>query len=524
MLLIKNVTVYDGTGSDGYVSDILVENDRIARIARGIAAPDARVVDGTGLAAAPGFIDIHAHSEFSLIAEPAAPSKIMQGVTTEISGNCGMSAAPLLGDCAAHRQRDKDEYGIKDYWTDFDKFFRIMEAARPAINFATYCGHGNVRASVMGYVDRDPTEEELRRMESLVEDAVDAGALGLSTGLIYPPGVYSRTDELVRLSKAAAKHGGVYSSHMRSEGANVIESINETVRIGREAGLGVQISHLKTAGPPNWHKLPMILDAVEKARADGVDVTADRYPYTASSTDLDAILPSWTYVGGPAEELKRLADPVLRATIRAEVLLNHPDPDYWGRVMIASVETDANRHLEGMRLSDAAALRGQEPVDALFDILIEEHIRPQAIYFTMSEDNLRVLLKQPWMMVGSDSTARGMSGITRQGKPHPRGFGSFPRVLRKYVREEGILTLPEAVSKMSAMPADRLGLAGRGYIKEGLFADIVVFDPATVSDTATFEEPYCFPTGIIHVVVNGALAVEGGVQTSARTGRVLKKI
>ncbi|HEX9859973.1 MAG TPA: D-aminoacylase, partial [Nitrospirota bacterium] len=504
-------------------SDILVDGDKIARIGKDISAPDARVMDGTGLSASPGFIDIHAHSEYSLIAEPAAPSKVMQGVTTEISGNCGMSAAPLLGECAAHRQKDKDEYGIKDVWTDFKGFFSVMENAKPAINFATYCGHGNIRASVMGYVDREPAGDEYSRMEALVDDAMRSGALGLSTGLIYPPGVYSRTEEVVRLAKVAARHGGVYTSHMRSEGAKVIESIEEAVRIGREAGLGVQISHLKTAGPPNWHKLPEILEAIETARADGVDVTADRYPYTASSTDLDAILPSWTYVGGADEELKRLADPDTRAKIKAEVLDNHPDPEYWGRVLIASVETDANRRLEGKLLSEAAKLRGQEPVDALFDILIEERCRPQAIYFTMSEDNLRVFLKQPWMMVGSDSTARGTSGVTRQGKPHPRGFGSFPRVLGKYVREEGILTLPEAIRKMSAMPAERLGLTGRGYIKEGHYADMVVFDPKTVNDTATFEEPYNFPTGILHVVVNGELAVENSKQTAARAGRVLRK-
>ncbi|MBI5695461.1 MAG: D-aminoacylase [Nitrospirae bacterium] len=523
MILITNTTVYDGTGSDGYIADILIDGDRIADIRPGIAAPGARVIDGTGLAAAPGFIDIHAHSEFSMLAEPSAPSKVMQGVTTEVSGNCGLSAAPLIGPAAVAREKDLAEYGIRERWSTFDEFFALLEEARPALNFATLCGHGNIRASVMGYEDRRTTEDEFFRMETLLDAAMQAGAFGMSTGLIYPPGVYSDTDELVRLAKVVARHNGIYASHMRSEGANVIESIGEAIRIGREAGLGVQISHLKTAGPPNWDKLASIMQTIEQARYEGVDVTADRYPYTASSTDLDAILPAWSYVGGAAEELKRLKDPEIRARLRAEVLENHPDPEYWGRVMIASVVTDKNRHLEGRRLDWAAESRGQEPVDALFDILIEEEVRPQAIYFTMNEGNLREFYRRDWMMVGSDSTARAMSGPTRQGKPHPRGFGSFPLVLGKFVREEAVLTLPQAVRKLSSMAADRLGLAGRGYIKVGYYADIILFNPDYVCDKATYEEPYCFPVGIEHVLVNGELAVEHGVQTDARAGRVLRK-
>jgi N-acyl-D-amino-acid deacylase len=526
MLLIKNITVYDGTGSDGFKADILIDGDKIAEIRPGIrrvaAAPGAHVIDGAGLAAAPGFIDIHSHSEFSLLAEPAAPSKIMQGVTTEVSGNCGLSAAPLIGEAASARRKDLDELDVVLAWSDFDEFFHLMKSARPAVNFATYCGHGNLRGSVMGYSDRTPTEAEFVRMETLLDEAMRSGALGLSTGLIYPPGVYSKTDELVRLAKVAARHGGVYTSHMRSEGARVIEAIEETLAVGRGADIPVQVSHLKTAGPPNWQKISSIIETIEKARADGIRITADRYPYTASSTDLDAILPAWAYEGGAKEELKRLKDLSIREKLTDEVLKGHPVPEYWDRVMVASVVTDRNRGLEGKTLAQAARMRNQEPVEALFDILIEEEVRAQAIFFSMSEDNLKTFLRQPWMMVGSDSTARGVTGVTRQGKPHPRGFGSFPRVLGRYVRDEGVLTMPQAVRKMSGMPADKLGLAGRGYLKEGFFADIVIFDPDTVSDTATFEDPYRFPAGISHVFVNGELAVEGGVQTKARAGRVLR--
>jgi len=523
MLLIKNITVCDGTGSEGYISDILIDGDRIAEIRPGINAPDVRVIDGTGLAASPGFIDIHAHSEYSMLAEPAAPSKVMQGVTTEVSGNCGMSAAPLLGEAAKAREKDLAEYGIRQRWGNFDEFFSLMEAAKPAINFATLCGHGNIRASVMGYADREPSDGEYTRMEALLADAMKAGAVGLSTGLIYPPGVYCKTDELVRLAKVVGKYGGVYASHMRSEGARVVESINEAITIGREGGIPVQISHLKTAGPSNWHKITEIISTIEKARAEGLAVTADRYPYTASSTDLDAILPAWSYEGGAAKEVERLKDPDTRAVLKEEVLKGHPVPEYWNRVMIASVATEANRQLEGKTLAQSAEIRGQEPVEALFDILIEEEVRAQAIYFSMSDDNLKTFLGKDWVMVGSDSTARATSGVTRQGKPHPRGFGSFPRVLGKYVREEGLLTLSGAVRKMTAMPAEKLGLAGRGYIKTGYFADVVIFDPATVIDTATYEDPYQHPAGIKHVIVNGELAVEDGVQTDARAGRVLRK-
>jgi len=524
MILLKNLTIYDGTGSNGFTADILIDGDRIAEIKIGITAPDAVIVDGKGLAACPGFIDIHAHSEYSLLVEPSAPSKVMQGVTTEVSGNCGLSAAPLLGEAAKARVKDLAEYGLTQTWEDFEGFFALMEKARPAINFATYCGHGNLRASVMGYADREPDEGEYRQMEALLADAMEAGALGLSTGLIYPPGVYSKTDELVRLASVAARYGGVYTSHMRSEGSKVIEAIEEAITIGRDAGLPVQISHLKTAGPSNWHKLPMILDAIGQARADGLDVTADRYPYTASSTDLDAILPSWSYEGGAAKEVKRLKDPTTRARLIEEVLNGHPVPEYWDRVMISSVVTEKNRVLEGKTLADAAVMRGQEPVDALMDILIEEEVRAQAIYFSMSEENLVTLLRQPWLMLGSDSTARATSGVTRQGKPHPRAFGSFPRVLGKFVRNEGVLTLPQAVRKLSSMAAGKLGLKGRGYLKPGYFADIVVFDPATVGDTATYEEPYQYPAGIRHVMVNGEFAVRDGLQTDVRAGRVLRKM
>ena len=522
MYLLKNLTVYDGTGGKPFPSDILVADEGIAIIKDKLSVPDAEVIDCKGMAAAPGFIDVHSHSEYSLLAEPSAPSKLMQGITTDISGNCGMSPAPMLGAAAQHRKHELAELGLELSWTDFEGYFERLEEVGPAINFASFCGHGNIRASVMGYADRGPTHEEMLAMERLLQDAMEAGAFGLSTGLIYPPGVYAKTGEIVRLASRAARYGGIYTSHMRSEGAGVVEAIEETIRVGYEAVIPVQISHLKTGGPANWHKVDAVVAAIESARKDGVDVTADRYPYTASGTDLDAILPSWAYEGGHAEEMKRLRDPDTRARLRAEILAQHPDAEYWERVMVSSVVTDKNRHIEGKLISDVARQRVQEPVDALFEVLIEEEVRAQAIYFSMSDDNLRTFLKQPWLMIGSDSTARSHEGVTRQGKPHPRGFGSFPRVLKKFVREDGVLTMQEAIRKMSGMAADRLGLHGRGYIKRGKYADIVVFDPETVGDEATFEDPYRYPSGIRHVFVNGVPAVRDGALTGKRSGMVIR--
>jgi N-acyl-D-amino-acid deacylase len=447
----------------------------------------------------------------------------MQGVTTDISGNCGMSAAPFIGEAATARQRDKDEFGVTDNWSTMAGFLDLMDSKRPAVNFATYVGHGNVRASVLGYADRMPDEAEYEAMTRLVSESMEAGALGLSTGLIYPPGVYSNTDEIVRLAAPVREYGGIYTSHMRSESARLVEAIEETIAVGRGAGVGVQISHIKTGGPANWHKLSQVIDTFERARAEGVDVTADRYPYTASSTDLDAILPAWSYEGGARSEIERMLDPETRKRLRQEIIDNHPVPDYWNRVMISSVVTDRNKRLEGMTMAEAAETLGLEPVDALFQILIEEEIRVGAVYFMMSEDNLKAFYGQDWVMIGSDATARNMTGPTRHGKPHPRTFGSFPRVLGKYVREESVMSLPVAIRKMTSMPAERLGLEGRGALKPGSFADIVVFDPATVIDTATFQEPYAYPEGVVHVFVNGVQAVRGGEQTDARAGRVLRK-
>ena len=522
-ILIKDARIIDGSGSPAFEGSIGIKGERIAAIGDLFESQARTVIDANGLAVSPGFIDIHAHSEFTLLADPRGEGKVMQGVTTEVSGNCGLSAGPLYGDYFERRKGDLKELGLELSWHDLDEYFDLVETVGTSLNFASLIGHGNLRGSVVGYGNRKPTKEEMEKMKSLLRDSMKAGGFGLSSGLIYPPGVYSETEELVELAKVVKEFGGIYASHMRSEGDKLLEAISEAIRIGEESGIPVQISHLKTGGERNWHKLEGAFELIEAARERGIDVTADRYPYAASSTDLDAILPSWAYEGGVEAELKRLSDPETREKLKKEILTQHPKDDYWETVMVAAVDTEKNRGFEGKTMAEVAREMKKEPCDALFDLLLEEKLRVSAIYFSMSEENLRRILQRPYVMVGSDSSARAINGPTRLGKPHPRTFGSFPRVLSKFVREEKVLTLEDAVRKITSLPAQRLGLKDRGVIKNGAFADLVIFNPDRVHDTASYTEPYAYPMGIRHVIVNGTFVVRDGAHTGAIPGKVLRK-
>lgn len=519
-LLIKDARIIDGSGGPSFEGSVGIKGEKIAAVGDVPESEAAILFHARGLAVSPGFIDIHAHSEFTLLADPRAEGKVMQGVTTEVSGNCGLSAGPLYGEYFERRKGDLKELGQELNWHDLNDFFDILEKKGISLNFATLIGHGNLRGSVVGYGNRKPTEVETEKMKSLLRDSMSAGGFGLSSGLIYPPGVYSETEELIELAKVVKEFGGIYASHMRSEGDKLLEAISEAIRIGEEGGIPVQISHLKTGGERNWHKLEEAFELIEAARDRGVDVTADRYPYTASSTDLDAILPSWAYEGGVEAELKRLSDPETRERLKKEVLTQHPKDDYWESVMVAAV--DKNKVFEGRTMAEVAREMKKEPCDALFDFLLEEKLRISAIYFSMSEENLRRILQRPYVMVGSDSSARAINGPTRLGKPHPRTFGSFPRVLSKFVREEKVLTLEEAVRKITSLPANRLGLKDRGIIKNGAFADLVIFNPEMVRDTASYTVPYSYPMGIRHVIVNGKVVVKDGAHTEARSGKILR--
>jgi N-acyl-D-amino-acid deacylase len=521
-LLIRGGRVLDGTGGPWVHADVALSGDRIAAVGRLPGARARDTIDATGLVVAPGFIDMLGHSEYPLLADGRALSKITQGITTEITGEV-TSVVPVnentLRELGARRERVT--------WTDLDGYFRALEAARPAINLATFVTVGSVRRYVMGDADRAPTADELARMRALVGEAMEQGAMGLSSGLIYAPASYASTEEIIELARVAAEHGGVYASHIRSEGDRLVEAIEEAIRIGEEAGTRVQIHHLKASGRANWGKMPEAVAAIERARARGVDVSADQYPYTAAGTGLTAILPGWAHAGGADSLLARLADPTQRARLR-EALAGGGDWNIGasaggpGGVMIASVGEDSLKRYQGMRLDALAEARGQEVVDALFDLLLADRARTSAIYFSMSEADVEYAMRQPWVSIGIDAGARPLDAAL-VGQPHPRAYGSFPRILCRYVRERGVLTLEEAVRRFTSLPAAQMGLDDRGVLKAGLRADLTLFDPDTVCDRATFEAPVQASVGIAHVIVNGVPVLRDGTPTDARPGRGVRR-
>jgi dihydroorotase/N-acyl-D-amino-acid deacylase len=501
-----------------------VRRDRIVAVGLLPGARARDTIDATGLVVAPGFIDMLGHSEYPLLADPRAISKITQGVTTEVTGEV-TSVVPVNENTLRELSA---EARSRVTWTDLDGYFAALERARPAINLGTFVTVGSVRRYVIGDADRPATPAEVEQMRGLVAGAMQQGAMGLSSGLIYAPASYASTEEVTELARVAARYGGGYASHIRSEGERLVEAINEAIAIGEGAGTWVQIHHLKASGRANWGKMRPAVAAIEAARARGVDVTADQYPYIASGTGLDATIPNWAHAGGTDSLLARLRDPVTRARLRGELTSGGTD---WrigtsaggpSGVMIASVGADSLRRYQGMRLSQVAEPRGQEVVDALFDVLLADRARTAAIYFSMSEEDLEWAMKQPWVSVGMDAGARAADS-TVTSRPHPRAYGTFPRILCRYVRERQVITLEDAVRKFTALPASRVGLADRGVVKAGMYADLTLFDPATVCDRATFENPVQTSVGIRHVLVNGTPVVRNGAVTGARSGRGLRR-
>lgn len=517
-ILIKNGLVYDGSLNEPYISDIALSKDKIESIGSFNIKDAGLVIEAKGLAVCPGFIDSHAHSDFTLLADPRAEGKICQGITTEINGNCGMSAAPLYDKALEKREDDLNQLGIKERWNTIKEYFTLLSKRGTAVNTAILAGHGNIRGSVLGYDDREPSSADLVEMSMLLRSAIEHGAIGLSTGLIYPPGVYSGTEEIIALAKLLKDSNLIYTSHMRSEGDMLIEAVGEVVRVGQEAGAKVHISHIKTAGESNWHKANEVMELLLEARSKGIMVTCDRYPYIASGTDLDSILPSWAYDGGNEEEIKRLQIGSERVRMKQEMKTS---ADQWKKIIISSVASEKNKWMEGKTISDICKELKTVETDFAFNLLIEEKLRVGAIFLSMNEKNLVKFLSLPFCMIGTDSSARSFDGPTRTGKPHPRGFGSFPKLLGKYVRDEKLMPLSTAVNKSTMLPAMTFGLKGRGMIKEGMFADIVVFSPEKIKDNATFEDPFQKPEGISHVLVNGAPAVYEGKPTGKLAGRIL---
>ncbi len=522
-IFFHNARVFDGGLAGPICASVGIAADKIVYFGsadlRGAAAT---VIEAEGFALAPGFIDTHAHSDFTLLADPRAEGKLSQGVTTEVNGNCGMSAGPLLNKAVDRREEDLRDIGIKERWSTLGEYFCFVERRGAGINTANLVGHGNLRGSVVGYDDRRPSPEEMDGMKKLLSDAVSDGAIGLSSGLIYPPGVYSDTAELTELGRVLHDKDLIYTSHMRSEGARLFEAIDEVICIGREAGIKVHVSHIKTAGELNWQKAEVAIARLNEVRSEGLRLTCDRYPYIASSTDLDAILPPWVFAGGNAEELKRLKDPAMRRLIEGEIREQVNRPEYWSKIIVSSVSSEKNRWMEGLTVDDIGARLSMDNLSAFFRIVIEERLRTGAIFQSMNEDNLRKFLSLPFCMIGSDSSARCFDGSTAQGKPHPRTFGTFPKLFGRYVREEGLLSLTEAVHKSTMLAAGTFGLKRRGEIREGFYADLVLFDPDRISDQATFGNPYQPAEGIHSVFVNGIVAVSEGSLTGKLGGRVLR--
>ena len=537
-MVIKNGLIFDGTGSEPFEGDIGISGDRIVFInkkavdsrrkfnppspplEKGGKGGFDRVIDAKDMAVTPGFIDTHAHSDFTLLADPCAEGKVCQGITTEINGNCGLSAAPLYGKVFKQREEDLKELGIQERWSTFEEYFRILEKRSITLNFATLVGHGNIKACVTGYQNRKLLTADRKKMHALIKKSINEGAIGISTGLIYSPGVYSDTEELIEMARCC--NNLIYTSHMRSEGDTLIESIEEIIRIAKEAGINVHISHIKTSGQKNWQKIDNAISIIEKAQKEGIRITCDRYPYTAASTDLDTILPSWIYEGGADEELKRLKSPKVQEKIKREILYEHPQKRYWGNIHISSLSSEKNRWMEGKSIASIARHENSEPVDILLKILCEEKLRVGAIFSFMNEDNLKRFLSLPYVMIGTDSSARCTCGPTHKGKPHPRGFGSFPRFLGRYVRNNGLMSMSKAINKITMLPAKTFGIRKRGILKKGAFADIVIFDHKKIIDRATFDEPFLKPEGIYYVIANGLPALWEGRLTGINTGRILK--
>ena len=517
-LLITNARIIDGTGGPSVTGSVGVRDGRIAGVGR-VSGPALRTIDAGGKVLAPGFIDPHSHSDFSLLTDGNAESKIRQGVTTEVIGESG-SAAP-------------QKPSATRAWSDFAGYFAALETSKISVNLLSYVGLGQVREFVMGNDDREPTPDELAKMTAAVADAMKQGAYGTATGLIYTPNAYAKLPELIALSRPAAAAGGLYVSHLRYDGDKWREGIQEAIAVGEGAHLPVQILHLKITGAKNFGRMKDAIALIAAAQKRGVEISANQYPYVASSTGLIQTIPPWAHEGGNAKLVARLKDPVTRERIRKE--MDDPNPTWenrllsagtWHNVQIASLPartgTDTGyKRFEGWRVDDAAKEMGRDPYDFVFEMLIANGGSVSCVWFIIDENDLKLAMRQPWVSVGSDGSALAVSGPLRTGVPHPRNFGTFPRVLGKYVREEHVITLEQAIHKMSGLTASQLHIADRGLIKDGLAADLVILDPATVADRATFTDPFQYPVGIPTVIVNGRVVLDEGRHTGARPGVVI---
>ena len=527
-IVIVNGRIVDGTGSPWYSGQVGIRQGRIAAIGDLSAEPRRQTIDAHGDVVAPGFIDMLGQSELTMLVDPRLPSKIYQGITTEVTGE-GNSAAPTNAAMIASDRAGYEHLRITPDWTTLREYFARIEKHGMGINLASYVGATSVRRMVLGDADVQPSPSQLQQMQALVDQAMRDGAVGVSTALQYSPAPYAKTSELIALASVASKYGGIYATHMRSEGSAETEAIDEAVRIGREAHIPVEIWHLKAAGKANWGKIPQIVAQIQAARDSGVDITADTYAYTAWFNSFSAFIPPWAHDGGDARLIERLKDPGTRARIRADMLSSSGNWDNeWQEIpgpeaiLIAVVQNPDLVPLQGKRLSDVAALWHRDPIDALCDLLIKDKAFTEVAVFAMSQPDVTLALQQPWVSIDNDSQGTAPDGLLGQEHPHPRAYGTFPRILRKYVREDHALALEDAIRKFTSLPAQRMRFTDRGVLKQGMAADVVIFDPATIKDLATFEEPNHLSQGMEYVLVNGVPVIEQGKMTGSLPGRVLR--
>ena len=525
-LLIVGGEVLDGTGTPPLRADVGVKDGRIAGVGDLAGQSADRTLDAAGRTVAPGFIDMHSHDDFNLPLNPLVPGKILQGVTTQVTGNCGWSPAPIL---AEHRKDFVEnasfvDTGLAYDWHTMGEFLAKMPPL--AVNVAQLVGHVTVRCAAMGVEDRPPSAEELETMRGLVARSMEEGAYGFSTGLVYPPSAYADTDEIVELAKVAAGYGGSYHTHMRDEGRQVMEAVREAAEVGRRAGAHVQISHLKLNGKSFWGRADELLALIDSLRAEGISINCDQYPYPAGSSGLKSLLPNWAHEGGTGALLARLAHPQQRDQIRAEMLEGMSEMGFmkiaqWNDVMIS--DSPSKPQYNGIDLGALGQREGKPPADAMLDLLLDDYAKTLAIFFTIGVEDMVKIMRHPNVSIGSDGIITTVPGPPDPTRPHPRYYGTFPRILGKYAREEAVVTLPEAVRKMTALPADALGLTDRGRIAPGAAADLVIFDPATVIDRATYKQPHQYPAGIDEVIVNGVSVVSQGKETGAAPGVLLRR-
>jgi N-acyl-D-amino-acid deacylase len=526
-VVIRGGTVYDGTGAAGRRADVGIRGDRIAALGDLSSASAATVVDASGLAVAPGFINMLSWSTESLLVDGRSQGEIRQGVTTQIFGE-GSSMGPLND---AMKKRAYEQMGDIKFditWTTLSEYLKELERRGVSQNVASFVGATTIREHVIGLEDRKPTPAQLEEMRRLVRVEMEAGALGIGSSLIYAPAFYASTEELIELSKVAARYRGKYISHMRSEGGRLLEAVDELIRISREANVPAEIYHLKAAGQANWQKMDQVIAKVEAARKSGLKITADMYTYPAGATGLDAAMPPWVLDGGYEAAYKRLSDPETRKKIAEAIRKGGSDwenlflaagsPD---RVLLVEFKSDKLKPLTGKTLTEAAKLRGEDPIETIMNLVLEDRSRVGTVYFMMSEDNLRKQIKLPWLSFGSDAASMSPEPPFTKSSAHPRAYGNFARLLGKYVRDEKVIPLGEAIRKLTGLPATNLELDGRGFIREGLFADLAVFDPGTIADRATFEKPHQFAVGMTHVFVNGTHVLKDGDHTGAKPGRAL---